>query len=138
MNALFRGVAQSSEDRYTWIAPVNGKENLIANFLAGCLINWSAAELPRVLIRSEERQILEKVFLKQKPVYPLQEIKKNEDEYQKSIEADRKKFHNRFRKFMNKITFNYWRYTWLNISKVIHKVSNLTGKLNIWINRYVS
>ena len=66
------------------------------------------------------------------------EIKKNEDEYQKSIEADRKKFHNRFRKFMNKITFNYWRYTWLNISKVIHKVSNLTGKLNIWINRYVS
>ena len=78
MNALFRGVAQTSDERYTWKSPVDGKENLIANFLAGCLVNWSAAELPRVLIRSEERQILEKVFLKQKPVYPLQEIKKNE------------------------------------------------------------
>ena len=81
MNKLFRGVAQDSDEYYRWLAPVNGKNNLIANFLAGCLVNWSAAELPRVLIRSEERQILEKVFLNQKPAYPLKEIKKNEALY---------------------------------------------------------
>jgi hypothetical protein len=66
------------------------------------------------------------------------EIKKNEDDYQKSIEADRKKFHNRFRKFMNKITFNYWRYTWFSIGKGIRKIRNSINNFDIWINRYVA
>jgi hypothetical protein len=65
-------------------------------------------------------------------------LKKKDDDYQKSIEADRKKFHNRFRAFMNKITFSYWRYTWFSIGKVIRKIHKTIGNLDIWINRYVA
>ena len=54
------------------------------------------------------------------------------------IEKDRNTFHNRFRVFMNKITFNYWRYTWFNISKVFNKTYKIIGKLEFWINRYVA
>ena len=81
MNALFRGVEQTLDKMYTWKSPVNGKANLIANFLAGCLVNWAAVELPRVLIRSEERRILEKVFLNQKAVHDIQKIKKDQSLY---------------------------------------------------------
>jgi len=65
-------------------------------------------------------------------------LKKKDDDYQKSIEADRKKFYNRFRKFMNKITFSYWRYTWFNVGKVIRKIHKSINNLDIWINRYVA
>jgi hypothetical protein len=61
INRLFRGVELSSEDIYSWLKPVNGKENLLVNFLAGILINWSAAELPRILINTKERRILDKI-----------------------------------------------------------------------------
>jgi hypothetical protein len=67
-----------------------------------------------------------------------QQLKKKDDELKAFFEKDRKKFHNKFRVFMNKITFNNWRYIWFNISKVIYKFSNLTGKLNIFINRYIA
>ena len=75
INRLFRGVALTSEDKYEWIHPVNSPESLIANFLVGCLINWSAAELPRKLLYSDERQALEKVILNtQTPATPAAEV----------------------------------------------------------------
>lgn len=61
INRLFRGVSQDLCDE-SWVNPVNERENLIINFLVGCLLNWSSAELPRSLLYSEERQILQKVI----------------------------------------------------------------------------
>ncbi|RUR16673.1 hypothetical protein ELY21_12645 [Legionella sp. km535] len=63
MNRLFRGEPQDSNSRYVWISPADGHANLMANFLCGSLVNWSAAQLPKVLISLEERQILERVLL---------------------------------------------------------------------------
>jgi hypothetical protein len=54
INRLFRGIAQTIEDKYTWLRPVTGKNNLLANFLCGCLVNWAAVQLPRLQIHSEE------------------------------------------------------------------------------------
>jgi hypothetical protein len=65
-------------------------------------------------------------------------LKKKDDELKAMFEKDRNKFHNKFRKFMNKITFNYWRYTWFNIGKAIRKIYNCINNLDIWINRYVA
>ena len=66
------------------------------------------------------------------------DLKKKDDELEAMFEKDRNKFHNRFRNFMNKITFNNWRYTWFNIGKVIHKVHKTIGNLDIFINRYIA
>jgi len=66
------------------------------------------------------------------------DLKKKNDELKAFFEKDRKKFHNRFRAFMNRITFNNWRYTWFNIGKVIRKIHKGIGSLDIWINRYVA
>ncbi|MDR3504342.1 MAG: SidE phosphodiesterase domain-containing protein [Legionella sp.] len=54
INRLFRGIPQTTEDQYTWISPGTGKNNLLANFLCGCLVNWAAVQLPRLQIHSEE------------------------------------------------------------------------------------
>ena len=67
-----------------------------------------------------------------------EDIKKNNDEWEARLEANRKKFHNRFRAFMNRITFNNWRYTWFNIGKVIRKIYNSIGNIDIFINRYIA
>lgn len=66
------------------------------------------------------------------------QIKTRNDEWEARIKADKKKFYNRFRTFMNKITFNYWKYTWFNIGKAIRKIYNCINNIDIWINRYVA
>ncbi|QDQ40082.1 hypothetical protein E3226_006550 [Legionella geestiana] len=63
MNRLFRGEPQDTDSRVAWISPADGHANLMANFLCGSLVNWSAAQLPKTLMHLEERQILERVFL---------------------------------------------------------------------------
>ncbi len=78
INRLFRGVPQLDEDRYVWLEPVHASENLIVNFLAGSLVNWAAAELPRILIATEERVILEKILSR----------KDNSSEMMKHIQED--------------------------------------------------
>ncbi|EKD73432.1 MAG: hypothetical protein ACD_45C00320G0001, partial [uncultured bacterium] len=62
MNLLFRGMPQTAEARYAWVSPVTGKENLLANLLCGSLVNWAAAEIPRLLHQSKERQLLDKLL----------------------------------------------------------------------------
>jgi len=54
INRLFRGVAQTKEEEYTWLKPAHATNNLMVNFLAGSLVNWAAAELPRILIATPE------------------------------------------------------------------------------------
>jgi hypothetical protein len=63
------------------------------------------------------------------------QIKKTNDEWEARIESDKKKLHNRFRVFMNKITFNNWRYLWWNISKGFHRLNAVIVKIEIFINR---
>ena len=70
--------------------------------------------------------------------YTAKQIKKQNLEWEAKHEADRKKLHNRFRVFINKITFNYWRYTWWKISKGIRFITSRINNLDIWINRYVA
>lgn len=66
------------------------------------------------------------------------DLKKKDDELEAMFEKDRNKFHNRFRAFMNRITFNNWRYTWFNIGKVIRKTSNTFGKVDLFVNKYIA
>jgi hypothetical protein len=63
------------------------------------------------------------------------QIKKQEDEWQARWDEEAKKIHNRFRNFMNKVTFNNWRYLWWNISKGFHKLNSFIVKIEIFINR---
>jgi hypothetical protein len=66
------------------------------------------------------------------------QIKIREKEWQDRIEADKKKLHNKFRSFMNKITFNYWRNTWWFISKNINRFGNFICKIELFINRCIA
>ena len=86
INRMFRGVPQTAETHYAWITPVNGRENLIANFLSGCLINWAAAELPRIVISLEERIILEKLLSRaDNPADIIKRMRDNETDYQEIL-----------------------------------------------------
>ncbi len=76
MNRLFRGVSQSEEKEYTWIEPVWGRENLLANFLCGSLVNYAAAILPRLLQSLEEKKLLERL---------LTETGKDINEYKRNL-----------------------------------------------------
>lgn len=55
INRLFRGVSLREHPSFAWITPTHGRENLLTNFLAGCLINWAAAILPRKLLEDDAR-----------------------------------------------------------------------------------
>jgi hypothetical protein len=66
------------------------------------------------------------------------QIKKRNDDWEAMIEADKKKLHNRFRAFMNKITFNNYRSFWFNLSKVLHKLNSLIAKTELFINRTIA
>jgi len=66
------------------------------------------------------------------------QIKKRNDEWEALIEADKKKLHNKFRKFMNKITFNYWRYFWWAFAKYFRKFIVALGKVDMFINRNIA
>ena len=67
-----------------------------------------------------------------------QEIKKNDEEWNAVLEADKRKFHNRFRIFMNKITFNNWRYIWWGVAKGINNLNKKISNIDIFINRYIA
>lgn len=70
--------------------------------------------------------------------FTSKQLKRKEKEFEAMIEAENKKFYNRFRNFMNKITFNYWRYFWWNIGKGIRKFYNVISKADLVINRYIA
>lgn len=57
INRIFRALSPDAEPRYTWITPANGKENLLASFLTGCLVNWAAKQLPLEVLKSLKWEI---------------------------------------------------------------------------------
>ncbi len=91
INRLFRGVAQTNDIEHTWMTPVEGKSNLIANFLSGCLINWAAAELPRILSHSEERQLIEKILKTEEEDFNevIKEVSENEAVFLERLQKQR-------------------------------------------------
>jgi len=66
------------------------------------------------------------------------EIEKQELEWQNRLAKEEKLFHNRFRKFMNKITLGYWRNFWFLVGKPFRKIANKIQNVDIWINRYIA
>ncbi len=66
INLLFRGMEQFADEygHYIWISPVNGKKNLLINFICGCLVNWAANELCLKFEDNKQRRILGKIFTK--------------------------------------------------------------------------
>ncbi len=81
MNRLFRGEPQSEEKEYTWIEPVSGRENLLANFLCGSLVNYAAAILPRLLQSLEEKKLLDRLLTETGKDINEYKGKKNESLY---------------------------------------------------------
>ena len=67
-----------------------------------------------------------------------EEIKKNDEEWQKKLIEEEAKFNNKARKFLRKITFGYWRIFWFRLGRIISKIGNKLNKVDIWINRYVA
>ncbi|OGT55258.1 MAG: hypothetical protein A3F43_03300 [Gammaproteobacteria bacterium RIFCSPHIGHO2_12_FULL_42_10] len=88
INRLFRGVKPTSAS--CWVKRnVHSDSSIIANFLVGSLINWSAAELPKRLLYSEHRQILEKVILERETPDPQaikQKIKSDPKFYEATLQ----------------------------------------------------
>jgi hypothetical protein len=66
------------------------------------------------------------------------QIKRQDQEWEAKIEAEQKKIHNRIRVFMNKITFNNWRYIWWSISKGLHRLNGIIVKVEMFINRNIA
>jgi hypothetical protein len=62
------------------------------------------------------------------------EIKKSDEEIRDMMDRHYKHFPNRVRRFLNKITFGYWRWFWNKVARVI---SNIGNKISFAINRYL-
>ena len=67
-----------------------------------------------------------------------EDIKKNEEHWQKKLAEEEAKLHNKIRRFMNKITFGYWRNFWFFVGKFFRKITNKIQNVDIWINRYIA
>ena len=67
-----------------------------------------------------------------------EDIEKREIEWQNRIAAEEAKLHNRIRRFMNKITFGYWRNFWFFVGKSFRKIANKIQNVDIWINRNIA
>jgi hypothetical protein len=65
------------------------------------------------------------------------QIKDSEERFKKIEEEHNKKFHVKFQKLMNRVTFNYWRRSWRNITRVIEFVKNKLESLRIFIFKYI-
>jgi hypothetical protein len=68
----------------------------------------------------------------------MQDIEKRELYWQKRLEAEEAKLHNKIRRFMNKITFGYWRNFWFFVGKLFRKIANKIQNVDIWINRNIA
>ena len=67
-----------------------------------------------------------------------EDLEKREIEWQNKLAAEEAKLQNRARKFLNKITFGYWRNSWFFIGKLFRKVANKIQHVDIWINRNIA
>jgi hypothetical protein len=52
------------------------------------------------------------------------EVKQSNDDLCKMLQAHQKHLPNKIRKFLNKITFGYWRWIWSKIANFISKIGN--------------
>lgn len=67
-----------------------------------------------------------------------QEIKKNDEEWQKRLAQEEAKFNNKARRFLRKYTGGYWRTFWFRLGRSISKIGSKFNKVDIWINRNIA
>jgi len=67
-----------------------------------------------------------------------QEIKKNEEHWQRKLAEEESKFNNRARRFLRKYTGGYWRTFWFQLGRVFSKFGRKISNIDIWINRHIS
>ena len=67
-----------------------------------------------------------------------EEIKKNDEEWQKKLADEEAKFNNKARRFLRKITFGYWRTFWFRLGRNISFIGHKLNKMDIWINRNIA
>lgn len=92
INRLFRGERLSEKARYVWLIPVEGSDNLLFNFLCGCLINDAANKLPVLQWEVVEKKLIEKVisvYKQQNPQVDIQVFFTDKNKYSYLIEKSR-------------------------------------------------
>ena len=62
------------------------------------------------------------------------EVKKSNKEIKDMMERHEKHIPNKIRRFLNKVTFGYWRWFWFKVSKAITYIPN---KISLAITRYL-
>ena len=67
-----------------------------------------------------------------------QEIKKNDEHWQKKLAEEEAKFNTKVRRFLRKYTGNYWQFFWYSFGKLFRKISNKIQNIDIWINRNIA
>jgi hypothetical protein len=67
-----------------------------------------------------------------------EDIKKNEEHWQKKLAEEEAKFNNRVRRTLRKYTGGYWRTFWYSTGRLLRKISNKIQNVDIWINRNIS
>ena len=67
-----------------------------------------------------------------------QEIKKNDEYWQKKLAEEEAKFNTKVRRFLRKYTGNYWQFFWYSFGKLFRKISNKIQNIDIWINRNIA
>jgi hypothetical protein len=67
-----------------------------------------------------------------------QEIKKNDEHWQKKLAEEEAKFNTKVRRFLRKYTGNYWQFFWYSFGKLFRKISNKIQYIDIWINRNIA
>lgn len=67
INRLFRGLPLDQSKKYQWLSPTMGRDNLLINFIAGCLVNWVASTAPELLRKSKNRKLIRDTLLLKHP-----------------------------------------------------------------------
>ena len=68
-------------------------------------------------------------------IHTAKENEENERKWTEKLEAHMKHPWTKTRKFLNKITFNYWYTFWKNVSIILGKISEKLSNLKFWIIR---
>jgi hypothetical protein len=62
------------------------------------------------------------------------EIKKDDNDFRKMLETHEKHLPNKIRRFLNKVTFGYWRWFW---SKIATTISGTGNKIGFFIQKHL-
>lgn len=73
------------------------------------------------------------VLVSGKIIHTAEENEANEIRWKNELEAHERHPWTKTRKFLNKITFNYWYTFWKNVARILSKTSQELSKVHIWV-----